>query len=129
MYHSDTFQVGLLKHTGEFLFIISIHTKSSCEPNYTDFPFGIQLCKLKFGSWINEQYKVEYRVGGGDNETNVVLDDFSSPTGWKVKAAVARLESRQYPLFEEPTHTVVYEFAFSRNVYFDQVSGKLEKVK
>ena len=29
--------------------------------NDHSFPFGVQTCQLKFGSWVNEQYKVEYR--------------------------------------------------------------------
>ena len=47
-----------MKNNGEFVYIISIHTKSACEPNFEEFPFGMQLCQLKFGSWVNEQYKV-----------------------------------------------------------------------
>lgn len=117
-------QVGLVKHDGEFVYMIAVHTKSGCEPNYAEFPFGMQSCRLVFGSWVNENYKVEYRA----NET-VALDDFFSPTGWKVVATQARLESRQYPLFEEPSNTVVFDFAFNRDFYFDQVTKKMQRVR
>ncbi len=75
-------QVGVVKSTGEIVYMISVHTKSVCEPDYDVFPFGLQVCKLEFGSWVNEHYSVEYRLKE-DNAT-VIMDDFSSPAGWKV---------------------------------------------
>ena len=51
-----------MKHTGEFVYMIAVHTKSACEPNYEGFPFGMQGCQIVFGSWVNENYKVEYRL-------------------------------------------------------------------
>ncbi len=71
----------MVKHRGEFVFIISVHTKSGCEPNFENFPFGLQSCHLKFGSWVNNDYNVQYRISA--NET-VELGDFTSPSGWKV---------------------------------------------
>lgn len=118
-------QVGLVKHTGEFVYVLSIHAKSSCEPNFDNFPFGLQLCQLKFGSWINEHYRVEYRLGR--NET-VSLDDFTSPTGWRIVASDAHLESKRHPLFEEPSNTVVYNLAFKRDAYFDPQTKTVRKV-
>ena len=35
--------------------------QSACAPNFSKFPWGVQVCSLKFGSWINSQYNVEYR--------------------------------------------------------------------
>ena len=58
----------------------------------------------------------------------VELDDFSSPTGWKLVTTDARLESRHYPLFEEPSPIVVFDFAFSKKVYFNPVTGKVMRV-
>ena len=115
-------QIGLVKNSGEFVYILSVHSKSGCEPNYDNFPFGIQLCQLKFGSWINEHYKVEYRI---EPNATVALDDFFSPTGWKMVASDAHLESKRHPLFEEPSHTVVYNLVFRRDTYFDPATGKL----
>ena len=48
-------RVGVVRHTGEIVYVVSVHTKSACEPNYESYPFGIQLCSLKFGSWVNGQ--------------------------------------------------------------------------
>ena len=76
-------QVAVLYYTGHIVYAIAIHTKvkhcsysyscihalryancnfqSACAPNFSNFPWGVQVCSLKFGSWINSQYNVEYR--------------------------------------------------------------------
>ena len=71
-------QVAVLYYTGHIVYAIAIHTKvnccdvgairryarnlqSACAPNFSNFPWGIQVCSLKFGRWINSQYNVEYR--------------------------------------------------------------------
>ena len=128
--------LGVLHHNGDFVYLVSIHTKSGCKPNFEDdrgntFPFNMQTCSLQFGSWINEKYRVEYRVpqNDGTNKTSVNLDNFMSTTGWNIHASTARLESIQYPLFMEPSNMVVFTFSFKRSIFYDPVSGILWKVR
>jgi hypothetical protein len=33
----------VLDHTGDIAYIIAIHTKSACNPNFNDFPWGVQV--------------------------------------------------------------------------------------
>lgn len=117
-------QVGLIYHTGHLVYLIAVHTKSSCAPNFTDFPWGVQVCSLKFGSWINSQYNVEYRL---PKNNTVGLTDFQQTVGWKVVNTKSRLESTAYPLFSEPTHFIVFDIAFKRETYFDGAFGILTK--
>ena len=92
-------QVAVLYHTGHIVYAIAVHTKSACAPNYLHFPWGvqvptppqswwlftivvdIQVCSLKFGSWINSQYNVEYRL---PRDSTVGLSDFQQTVGWQV---------------------------------------------
>ena len=41
--------------------MLNCNFQSACAPNFSNFPWGVQVCSLKFGSWINSQYNVEYR--------------------------------------------------------------------
>ena len=75
-------QVGLLNHTGNIVYAIAVHTKSACAPNFANFPWGVQVCSLKFGSWINSQYNVEYRLS--NTNTTIGLGDFIQTVGWEV---------------------------------------------
>ncbi|XP_023333763.1 neuronal acetylcholine receptor subunit alpha-3 [Eurytemora carolleeae] len=86
-------KVGILEHTGEITYIIALYTQSSCSPNFTDFPWGIQVCSLKFGSWINTQYRVEYRL---PSNSSVGLNEFESGVGWKIVNTSSRLQSVQH---------------------------------
>ena len=73
-----------------------------------------------------------FRAGNGTSSSSmnsdINLDEFNSPTGWQIVAAEARLESAQYPLFEEPSHMIVYTISFKRDVYFDTNTGILKRV-
>ena len=40
-----------------------------------------QVCSIKFGSWINSQYNVEYRL---PRDSAVGLGDFQQTVGWEV---------------------------------------------
>jgi len=119
-------QVAVLYYTGHIVYAIAIHTKSACAPNFSKFPWGVQVCSLKFGSWINSQYNVEYRTATDSRDT-VELGDYQQTVGWEVVNTKSRLESVVYPLFTEPTHMVVFDIAFKRETYFDGSFGVLAK--
>jgi len=118
-------QVAVLYYTGHIVYAIAVHTKSACAPNFSNFPWGVQVCSLKFGSWINSQYNVEYRLAS--KNSTVGLNDFMQTVGWDVINTKSRLESVVYPLFTEPTHMVVFDIAFKRETYFDGSFGVLVK--
>jgi len=37
-------QVAVLYHTGHIVYAIAVHTKSACAPNFSHFPWGVQVC-------------------------------------------------------------------------------------
>ena len=89
-------QIGVVHHTGHFVYVIAVHSKSACSPNFEGFPWGVQVvfisfrfridehlqvCSLQFGSWINSQYGVEYRL---PRNSTVGLTDFQQTVGWQV---------------------------------------------
>ena len=57
--------------------------------------------------------------------TKLILN--CSPTGWNVLATEAKLQSIQYPMFEEPSPSVEFTFSFKRDLFYDPVSGTLMK--
>ena len=75
--------------------------------------------------------KLIFRAGSSNSNSSSVInfDEFNSPTGWQIAAAEARLESSQFPLFEEPSHMVVYTISFKRDTYFDPATGTLKRVR
>jgi len=125
---SDHFQqtkVGMLTYLGDINYEISIHTESACTPNLNMAPWGIQICSLKFGSWINTQYEVEYRI---PRHNPIVLDDFVV-TGWKIVNTSSRLQSVNTPLAQEPVHLVIFDITFQREDHYDSGFGIHRKPK
>lgn len=118
-------QVGVLDYTGDISYIIAVHTKSACNPNFNDFPWGLQVCSLKFGSWINSEYNVEYRIPSDGN--SIGMADYEAVLGWRVVNTASRLQSVRHPLNQEPTHLVVFDIAFRTETYFDGTLGVLKK--
>ena len=97
------------------------------------------ILQLKFGSWVNEHYKVQYRLAStspdqGNRSNSIVTEDislreFDSPIGWKVIGARAYLESTQHfpPLLEEPSQNVVFSIVFRREFVFDAFMGATQR--
>lgn len=119
-------QVGVLYYTGLIVYMMAVHSKSTCQPNFQDFPWGLQVCSLQFGSWINNQYNVEYRL---PRNSTVGLTDFQPTVGWHIVNTKSRLVSARSPnpLFAEPTYFVVYDIGFKRDTYFDGAFRLLTK--
>jgi len=119
-------QIGVVHHTGHFVYVIAVHSKSACSPNFEGFPWGVQVCSLQFGSWINSQYGVEYRL---PRNSTVGLTDFQQTVGWQVVNTKSRLVSglARNPLVSEPTYFVTYDIGFKRETYFDGAFGVLKK--
>ena len=36
-------QLGVLHHTGHLVYVIAVHSKSACHPNFASFPWGLQV--------------------------------------------------------------------------------------
>ena len=43
-------QVGIVKSNGDIVYVVAVHAKSTCAPNYENHPFGIQTCQVKFNN-------------------------------------------------------------------------------
>jgi len=117
--HFKQTKVGMLSYQGDINYEISVHSVSACTPNLNLAPWGLQICSLKFGSWINTQYEVEYRLPKKDQ---IVLEDFVG-TGWKIVNTSGRLQSINNPLAKEPVHLVVFDMTFQRQDHYDPGKG------
>ena len=36
-------QIGVVHHNGHFVYVIAVHSKSACSPNFEGFPWGMQV--------------------------------------------------------------------------------------
>ena len=47
-------------HEGSIGVLMNLHSQTSCTPNFDDYPFGLQTCSLKLGSFGSQHYRVRY---------------------------------------------------------------------
>lgn len=88
--------------------------KSACEMNPLKFPFDVQTCVLKFGSWSFH-----------GNQLNVVINEEEADTGvyessgeWALVSMPARREVTYYPCCPEPYPVVSYDVILRRSPLF-----------
>jgi len=49
----------VVQHDGSVLWIPTALFMSTCQIDITNFPFDVQECNLKFGSWTYDGYKLD----------------------------------------------------------------------
>ncbi|KAI0235106.1 Neuronal acetylcholine receptor subunit alpha-10 [Lamellibrachia satsuma] len=102
---SDT--AAVVSSTGDIKWSIPVVIKSACRVNVADYPFDIQRCPLKFGSWNYRGFEL--------NLTNfadtAILDDFESNGEWHLEGVPCERHEVVYggsqDIFPDVTFTVV----------------------
>lgn len=51
--------LALIRPTGQVLFIPAITHTNLCESNFKDYPYGVQNCTIKIGSWTADKSQIE----------------------------------------------------------------------
>ena len=49
----------MVQHDGSVLWIPPAIFMSTCQIDITNFPFDVQSCRLKFGSWTYDGFKLD----------------------------------------------------------------------
>ena len=60
--------MAVVSHEGSVLWIPQAIFRSSCHIDITHFPFDVQSCSLKFGSWTYDGFKLDLAFYGNDEQ-------------------------------------------------------------
>jgi Neurotransmitter-gated ion-channel ligand binding domain len=60
----------VVDHEGNVLWIPPAMFSSTCSIDITNFPFDIQTCNMKFGSWTYDGFKLDLEFYSGKDEVN-----------------------------------------------------------
>ncbi|XP_041361554.1 acetylcholine receptor subunit alpha-like [Gigantopelta aegis] len=103
--------------------------KSSCPIDVEFFPFDIQNCKLKFGTWTYDGDQVDLvHICAQGNEPNVVVEsgvdlrDFYPSVEWDILEVSAIKNTRKYPCCTEPYPDITFEVTMRRRTLFHTVN-------
>ncbi|XP_048255854.1 acetylcholine receptor subunit alpha-like 1 isoform X1 [Haliotis cracherodii] len=103
--------------------------KSSCIINVKFFPFDVQNCSMKFGSWTydGDQVDLVHMCSNtqGPSATipqGVDLRDFYPSVEWDILDVSARKNTRTYPCCNEPYPDITFEVTIRRKTLFHTVN-------
>ena len=90
--------------------------KSSCKINVRYFPWDTQTCKLKFGSWTYDGFKLDLDFYGGTPGAD--LNSFTRNGEWRLLSADAKKNVVYYACCKEPFLDLTFEIKMERRTLF-----------
>lgn len=112
--HRDA--LAVIQSTGDVLWIPRSIFKSTCPIDITHFPFDIQNCSLKFGSWTYDGWKLD--LGFYDKKESIDINDYVVSNEWKLLDYPARKNTKKYPCCEEPYPDLTFNIRVKRKSAF-----------
>ncbi|VDI07557.1 acetylcholine receptor subunit alpha-like [Mytilus edulis] len=119
-----------IHHTGLIIWEPPVIYKSACIIDVEYFPFDIQSCKMKFGSWTYDGNEIDLVHICSENQdiagvllTNGInFADFYSNVEWDVLSGTAIKNFKTYPCCPEPYIDVTFEITMKRKTLFHTVN-------
>ncbi|ESO93338.1 hypothetical protein LOTGIDRAFT_178557 [Lottia gigantea] len=108
--------LAVLSSDGSVVWIPQAVFKSSCSIDIRHFPFDVQTCTMKFGSWTYDGSKLDlqllYNVSGFE------MTDYMPSNEWEIKESSAIKNVKYYPCCPEPYVDVTFTLKIKRKVAF-----------
>ena len=90
----------LVSNDGSVNWIPAAIFKSTCEIDITNFPFDVQECKLKFGSWTYDGFKLD--VSFIENKEEIDIHEYMESNEWELVDHPAKKNTKYYSGLAEP---------------------------
>lgn len=104
----------VLHHTGKNVWLAPVTFKSKCRIDIKYFPFDTQYCKMKFGSWTYDGFRVDV-VNESDSAD---LDSYTNSAEWDLVGVPATRSVLKYFCCEEPFPDVTFSIIIRRRSLF-----------
>ncbi|KAK3089763.1 hypothetical protein FSP39_006302 [Pinctada imbricata] len=109
----------IVKPNGQVEWIPQAIFKSSCDINVKSFPFDVQTCYLKFGSWAYDGSKVDLLFKNGQNESTMLLSDYQESNIWDIIETPAKRNAMEYACCpDEPFVDLNFSLVIRRKATF-----------
>ena len=108
--------MAVVDHEGTVLWIPMAIFKSTCSIDITHFPFDEQTCRMKFGSWTYDGFKLDVNFYGGLEAVDIT--DYIESNEWKLLAHPAVKNIKKYPCCVEPYPDLTFELKIKRIAAF-----------
>ncbi|XP_014611500.1 PREDICTED: acetylcholine receptor subunit alpha-like isoform X2 [Polistes canadensis] len=114
-------------HTGLVVWQPPAVYKSSCSIDVEFFPYDVQTCVLKLGSWTYDGFKVDLRHMDEKSGSNVVdvgvdLSEFYMSVEWDILEVPAVRNEKFYTCCDEPYLDITFNITMRRKTLFYTVN-------
>ena len=104
----------VLHHTGKNVWLAPVTFKSKCRIDIKYFPFDTQYCKMKFGSWTYDGYRLDIL-----NESHSAdLGNYIESAEWDLVGVPSVRNVLKYFCCEEPFPDVTFTLIIRRRSLF-----------
>ena len=109
----------LVLSNGTIIWVPPIRFLTNCKMNLIRWPFDVQECYLKLGSWTYHEKEIDLQFGPGDDQSRVKLlnyegQQFPNNTEWVIVDYHAVRTSKQYSCCLENYVDITYHFKIAR---------------
>jgi hypothetical protein len=101
---------------GTVVWVPPVKYSSSCVVDMTDFPFDIQNCQMRFGSWSYDQKRLDPVFI--KNREEIIIDDYVPNSEWEILTNAAIKHVIKYPCCEFPYADLTFKLVLKRKVTF-----------
>ncbi|XP_074523221.1 neuronal acetylcholine receptor subunit alpha-7-like [Halichoeres trimaculatus] len=108
-----TFHTNILvSHPGTCFFIPPGIFKSTCSIDVRWFPFDVQRCELKFGSWTYGGWSLDLKIEDAD------ISNYISNGEWDLVEVPGQKNMRKYVCCEEPYYDITFTLVMRRRTLY-----------
>merc|ERR1712038_2178040 len=101
---------------GTVTWIPPVSYQSSCVVNMEEYPFDVQTCKMKFGSWMYDQTQMD--INFVDGNAALEMHSYHESTEWKLVSSTAEKTLVDYPCCPNPFVEITYNLRAERRMTF-----------
>ena len=109
--------MAVVMHDGSVTWIPPAIYKSTCVIDITHFPFDIQKCKLKFGSWTYDGWKLDINLPY-ENQSTIDIGDYTPSNEWKLIGCPAKRNIVYYTGLSAPYPDITFWIEVQRVAIF-----------
>ena len=106
----------VVQYNGSVIWIPPAIFKSTCQIDIQNFPFDIQSCHLKFGSWTYDGYKLDINFLDGISYVDVA--EYMKSNEWELVEWPAVKNTKHYAGLDEPYPDLTFYLKMKRVAAF-----------
>lgn len=101
---------------GTVVWVPPVKYQSSCVVDMLEFPFDLQTCELRFGSWSYDVKRLNPLFI--EQREEIILDDYVPNSEWEIVNNSGKKNVIEYPCCEHPYADLTFKLTLQRKVTF-----------